>query len=151
MIESTSSRIDIRLEEIINIGKDVDMFSNNKLKIFSPKRLYSHRFLSTNTGLFRHHRGITLHCPDNQEVRLSLIIEEAAKELKKNDKHYFVHIGLVLLGARGLTRRGTRGKFLLCLYDNRHKTPNKATIGIIEVDMNNNIGIFYLPQTLYYL
>lgn len=46
---------------------------------------------------------------------------------------------LVLLRLKGLTRKGTEGKFLLCLYNNKHKTSNEATIKIIEVDMNNNI------------
>lgn len=37
---------------------------------------------------------------------------------------------------------------MLFLYDRRHKTPNEATIDIIEVDMNNNIGIAYLTPDI---
>lgn len=55
---------------------------------------------------------------------------------------------LVLLGVRRLTRKWTGGKVLLCLYNNRHKSLNEATIGMIEVDMNNNIKIAYLTPDI---
>lgn len=49
-------------------------------------------------------------------------------------------MGLVLIRVRELTRRETREKILLYLYDNRHRTPNEAIIEIIEVDMNDKIS-----------
>ncbi|KAL0903769.1 hypothetical protein M5K25_028172 [Dendrobium thyrsiflorum] len=43
---------------------------------------------------------------------------------------------------RGLVRKRTGGKVLICLFDSRFSTPNESMIGLI--DMNNNIGITYI-------
>lgn len=140
---ASSSQRELRLEEIIDRDRDrdINIFSNDQLQISNPRRLYSRYIFSNNIGFFRYFRETPLHCPDNTKIRLPLITPEAAKEIKKTE----IPIrGLILLIVRGLARKETWGKILLCLYDDRFKTTNEAIMGLIKVYMNNNIGISYI-------
>lgn len=71
--------------------------------------------------------------------------EEAARHLL-NRRHNYIHLWLIVFGLRGLTRTRVGGKILLVLYDSRFSNKKEAIIGLIEVDMNNNLGLLtYVP------
>ena len=48
------------------------------------------------------------------------------------------------MGIKGLTRKNLGTKTLITIYDNRWSDIKKAIIGLTEVDMTNNGGIFYV-------
>ena len=54
-----------------------------------------------------------------------------------------MHLGLIIIGIKGLTCKGLRKKVLLAILDKRHKKVEDALIARIEEDMNQNGGIFY--------
>lgn len=45
-----------------------------------------------------------------------------------------------------MNKKQVGGKVLIVLYDSRLYDKEKAIIGLVEMDMNNNIGITYLCQ-----
>lgn len=141
---NTSIR-DYRLEEIVNIDRDVSLFSNDELNSLNPSRLYSQGIFNNSTGLFRYLREVEFYSPNNVEIRLNFITPEAATEIKRKNNHTYIHMGLVILEIRGLARKKTGGKTLICSYDNnRFGTPNEVMIDIIVVDMNNNVVVAYI-------
>ena len=69
-----------------------------------------------------------------ESVALRLITTES---IKKVDLIYtFMHLGLIVIGIKGLVRKGLRTKVLLALLDKRHDNTNQVLIATIEVDMN---------------
>lgn len=59
-------------------------------------------------------------------------------------KHNYIHLGLIVFGLRGHTRARLGGKVLLVLHDTQLSDNEKSIIGLVEVDMNTNLGITYL-------
>ena len=57
--------------------------------------------------------------------------------------HWTRHLGLIVIGLKGLTRPGLGTKVLITLLDKGWNNVKKALIATIEVDMTNNRGIFY--------
>lgn len=55
-----------------------------------------------------------------------------------------MHMGLIVLGIKGVTRKNLGAKVLIVLYDDRWSDLKKSIIGLTEVDMTNNGGIFYI-------
>ena len=55
-----------------------------------------------------------------------------------------VHLGLTVIGVKGLVRKNLGTKVLISLLDNKWRASAKnALIAVIEVDMSENKGIFY--------
>lgn len=143
ILEGRNSFASERLEELIDINQNLTIFSNEQLSTLNPKRLYGHGILSFFASVFRHHRIEPFHLPDGKEKRINLMIEESARHLL-NKRHNYIHLGLIIFGLRGLTKTQVGGKVLLVLYDSHFSDKEKAIMGLIEVDMNNNLGITYL-------
>ena len=58
-----------------------------------------------------------------------------------------MHIGLIVIGLKGMVRKETGYKVFVVVTDTRNKTNRmKGIIGTIEADMNQNRGIFYLSR-----
>jgi len=55
-----------------------------------------------------------------------------------------MHMGLIVIGLKGLTRKNLGTKVLIVVYDDRWSDQKKSIIGLTEVDMTNNGGIFYI-------
>ncbi|GLT64484.1 hypothetical protein SLA2020_369750 [Shorea laevis] len=131
------------LEDIIDMDRDLTIFSEQQLSGMNPRTLYSVGSLTRSTSLFRHRREVSLSVPDGQIINLPLISPEAASQLQRRD-HNFIHLGLIVIGVRGLTMRGLGTKIFLMLYDNRHSKDRKKIIGLCEIDMGDNLGITYI-------
>lgn len=58
--------------------------------------------------------------------------------------HSYIHLGLITFGLRGFSRKRVGGKVFLVLFDDRFSDHEKSIIGLIEADMNNNLGICYI-------
>ena len=54
-----------------------------------------------------------------------------------------MHLGLIVVRIKGLTRPGLGTKVLITLLDKRWTDVKKALIATIEVDMTTNRGLFY--------
>jgi len=53
-------------------------------------------------------------------------------------------MGLIVIGLKGLTRKNLGTKVLVVVYDDRWSDQKKFILGLTEVDMTNNGGIFYI-------
>lgn len=58
-----------------------------------------------------------------------------------------MHMELIVIGIKGLTRKNLGSKVLIVIYDDRWSDIKKLIIGLTEVDITNNGGIFYISQT----
>ena len=131
------------LEELIDVENDLTVFSNDQLSILNPTTLYRSGIFRINTGLYRHHREEILSIPDGKQQVINLMTPGAIRELRRKN-YRLIHLGLMVIGVRGLTRQKIGAKLLLCLVDTRHAELEKAILGTMEVDLNNNSEIVYL-------
>lgn len=75
-------------------------------------------------------------------VKLDLIDKHSYNHIKDKDlKH--AHLGLVIIGVKGLHRENLGAKVLIYLYDNQFTNIEQGLLEIIELDMNNKGGIIY--------
>lgn len=159
-----AKREDLQSDEVIDTNEDYETFADRGIGLLNPEVLYKTGFWTFRTGFFRHqreeqfrtgffrhHREEQVSCLANDVVNLDLINKESTKTLVKNKEYRFMHIGLVVIGikGKGLVRKELGRKTLISLYDGRWTDASKAMIGMTEVDMNENKGIFYcIPDFL---
>lgn len=139
-------REDLQSDEVRDTNEDYETFANRGFGLFNPEVLYKKTgFWTFGTGLFRHHREVQVSCLANDVVNLDLINKESTRTLVRNKEYKFMHLGLVVIGikGKGLVRKELGRKTLVSLYDGRWTDASKAMIGVTEVDMNENKGIFY--------
>lgn len=138
----TKEKNNQQLEEIIDTDKDIQIFQQNQLNLLNPKVLYN---TNSKSQLYRHYREEQLSVLGKNSVSLPLINAESIKEIKLVKKD-LMHIGLIVIGIKGLTRKNLGTKTLITIYDNRWSDIKKAIIGLTEVDMTNNGGISYISS-----
>lgn len=152
-------------DEVIDTNEDYETFADRGLGLLNPEVLYKtgfwtfrtgffrhdHREEQFRTGFFRHHREEQVSCLANDAVNLDLINKESTRTLVNNEEYSYMNVGLVVIGikGKGLVRKELGRKTLISLYDERWIDARKAMIGMTEVDMNENKGIFYcIPNFL---
>ena len=108
--------------------------------MLNPRRLYHVGILQSRTGLFRSPREEPISVT-TEPVSLRLITAESVKRVERI--YTFMHLGLIVIGIKRLARKGLAIKILLALLDKRHSNTDQTLIATIEVDMNENQGIFY--------
>lgn len=133
----------IRLETVIDIDSQVEAFRTNKLEVIKPEILYGKNHLLSKTQLYQHYREESI-CVVNEidNVLLDLISDESYRKIARQ-KLCRIHLGLIVIGMKGLTRAGLGAKVLVCILDTRHTNDVQALIGSMEIDMNNNQAIIY--------
>lgn len=140
---SSNNTASQELEDIIDVENNLELFSNRQLNNLNPTILYRTNRLFSSNSIYRHQRTEALHLPSGREERLTLISPTSVNQLLQR-QHNYIHLGMIVIGIRGLTRKQNGGKVFLILYDDRFPNPKQAIIGLIECDMNNNMGIVYI-------
>ncbi|KAI9118030.1 hypothetical protein K1719_010362 [Acacia pycnantha] len=87
-------------------------------------------------------RSALINALTDDSAEISLFSREAAAELNKQSYNIF-HIGMIVIGIKGLTRKGTGAKTLVTIADKGMDGQKKQLIATIEADMNQNVGLFY--------
>ena len=78
-----------------------------------------------------------------EPVNVKLLSETTIRRLKQEGRR-LIHLGMIVIGVKGLVRKQVGGKLLLIIMDKSWQQDiRKAIIGTMEIDMNNNSGIFY--------
>ena len=131
-----------QLDELIDVDRDIEIFKQNKLKLLNPQVLYNTGFFSSTAHLYRHYREEQLSVSEDDSENINLISKESMQEIQKRRMN-LMHMGLVVIGLKGLTRKNLGTKVLITLYDSRWSESKRSIIGLTEVDMSNNGGIFY--------
>lgn len=130
------------LNEIIDVDKDLQIFQQHQLKLLNPKTLYNAGYFSTDNQLYRHYREEQISAIGEDFKILDLVNAHSLKHLK--NRMVLMHMGLIVIGIKGLTRKNLGSKVLITIYDDRWSDIKKSIIGLTEVDMTNNGGIFYI-------
>ena len=78
-----------------------------------------------------------------EPVNLKLFSKEVSRKIRQSGKR-LLHLGLIVIGIKGLVRKSLGTKVLITFLDTGWKTnARNALIAASEVDMNENKGIFY--------
>lgn len=78
-------------------------------------------------------------------MQLNLVNPQSLKDIVFFFKKMtLMHMELIVLGIKGLTRKNLGAKVLIVLYDDRCTYLEKPVIGSTEVNMTNNRRIFYI-------
>ena len=144
-IASGSSRSSLnRIPDIVNEDQfeyqsndNVDFNEWNIPKVPSNK-IYIKKNWSIASFKSEHHVKTVeqVYALSKQHETCQLFSPESIKKHRK-DGHNFLHIGLVQIGVKPLTRRGLNASVLLCLRDARFTNFGDSTLGIIESSLVN--------------
>ncbi|KAK8957539.1 hypothetical protein KSP39_PZI001120 [Platanthera zijinensis] len=130
------------LEEVLDVEQDLVLYNNHQISLLNPKVLYHVGRFNFNTQLLRINREeelLVTNFPNN----IKLISQNTISQIKQTDKK-LVHLGLIVIGLKGLARKKLGTKVLITLLDKRWQSDaRKAMIAAMEVDMSGNKGIFY--------
>lgn len=128
-------------EEVIDLDHNLENYNARQISLLNPRTLYHVGPLNLATSLLRINREEVL--VTTGPVTIPIISNESLKELRKTRKR-LVHIGLIVVAIKGLTRKELGCKTLLRILDKSWKgSSHKALIANIEVDMNRNTGLFF--------
>ena len=111
--------------------------------------LYNSGNLFSKAKIFRHYSERLVSCTqENETIRLDLISSHSYNEVKNLGLKQ-MHMGLIVLGIKGMHREGLGVKPFVSLYDSRFTNLEKAILGCMEVDMNNNKQlVYFVPDYL---
>ena len=73
---------------------------------------------------------------------LQLITHKDIEPIKNIGKYHYLHIGLVQVSARTLTRNGLNTSTLICLRDYRHHKFSDSLLGLVESSLNEGPVFF---------
>ena len=73
---------------------------------------------------------------------LQLITQKDIEPIKNIGKYHYLHIGLVQVSARTLTRNGLNTSILICLRDCRHHKFSDSLLGLVESSLNEGPVFF---------
>lgn len=82
-------------------------------------------------------------------VNIPIILLEEGQEKLKESGYQYVHIGLIVIGIKGLVKKETETRVLVQVLN--HKWGNNfgnAQIGGMEVYMSQNTGFHYCARNL---
>lgn len=126
-----------QLDKLIDVDRDIEIFKQNKLKLLNPQVLYNTGFFSSTAHLYMHYREEQLSVSENDSESINLISKEFMQEIQKRRMN-LMHMGLVVIGLKGLTRKNLGTKVLITLYDSRWSESKRSIICLTKVDMSNN-------------
>uniref|UniRef100_A0ACD5W626 Uncharacterized protein n=1 Tax=Avena sativa TaxID=4498 RepID=A0ACD5W626_AVESA len=98
------------------------------------------------SGLYRISREIELIVLTHL-VDLKIVSRNIENELKYCGYKY-IHQDMYIIGVKGMTRKKLRAKVLITLLDKRWGSVDKAALGFMEGDMNENRLITYIAPDL---
>ena len=71
--------------------------------------------------------------------------------LKHQQKYKYLHLGLVQITVKPLTREGLNTSVLLCLRDKRQLQYKDSLLGTVEISLSNGANLFWLLLKFYCL
>ena len=106
-----------QLEQLVDIESNLEIGSNATIDSLNPQELYNYNWYnSERTSLYRYRRIDDFHLPDGQYEIIRLISEQSGRELIRRNRRY-IHLGLITIWVRALTRGFVGGKALLVLLE----------------------------------
>jgi len=144
-LSCTADDID-SIEEVIDIQRDLERYQKDTLRKIKPQQVYHMGMFESKSGLYRISREVELSVL-TQPVDLRVVSKNIENELKYCGYKY-IHQGMYIIGVKGMTRKKLGAKVLITLLDRRWETIDKAALGFLEGDMNENRLITYIAPDL---
>ena len=69
----------------------------------------------------------------------------------ENKKYKYIHLGLIIIGIKGMIKKEEVCKLLLIIQDDRWSDVKRKIIALTESDLNENRGLFYCSPDFFYL
>ena len=120
------------LEKMIDVERDLEIYQKDTLKKIRPQQIYQMGWFENKSGLYRISREVS---------------KQIENELKYTGYKY-IHQGMYIIEIKGMTRKKLGTKVLITLLDKRWESINKAALGFLEGDMNENMLITYIASDL---
>ena len=134
------------LEDIAEVDKQLERYQRDTLRAIRPQQIYCMGFFENKNGLYRISREVELSVL-TKPVELKIVAKEFENGLKYSGYKY-IHQGMYIIGIKGMTRKKLGAKVLITLLDKRWDTIDKAALGFLEGDMNENMLITYIAPDL---
>lgn len=98
------------------------------LNLLNPEVLYDSKTkFKYRPYFFTFNREASVACYDGQSIFIHLADEKVKNKFSKVNIE-LIHLGLIVIGIKGLVRKYLGSKVLLMPYDNRHKDILKADV-----------------------
>ena len=134
------------LSGIADVEKQLERYQRDTLRAIRPQQIYCMGFFENKNGLYRISREVELSVL-TKPVELRIVAKEFEHGLKYSGYKY-IHQGMYIIGIKGMTRKKLGAKVLITLLDKRWDTIDKAALGFLEGDMNENMLITYIAPDL---
>ncbi|RCV30606.1 hypothetical protein SETIT_6G108600v2 [Setaria italica] len=134
------------LEEMIDVERDLERYQRDTLRKIRPQQIYQMGWFENKNGLYRISREVELSVL-TEPVQLRIVSKQFENGLKYSGYKY-IHQGMYIIGIKGMTRKKLGTKVLITLLDKRWDSVNKAALGFLEGDMNENMLITYIAPDL---
>ena len=120
----------------------MELYSNHQINLLNPQILYKTNATNFNTQLLQINREKEIFVTIELK-NLTIVKKESIRKIKQSGMK-LVHLGLIVVGVIGLVRKNLGTKILIAILEKGWQTDARnALIAVIEVDMSNNMGIFY--------
>ena len=142
---STSSRSNLgSIPDIVNEEQKLDFqtddnvdFGDWNIPRVSSKNIYKKKWSMTSFRSEHHVKTVEqAYALSKEHETCQLFSPEQIKSHRK-DGHNYIHIGLVQIAVKPLTRRGLNTSILLCLRDARFTNFSDSILGMIESSLYN--------------
>jgi len=134
------------LEEVIDLERDLERYQKDTLRKIRPQQIYQMGWFENKNGLYRISREVELSVLT--ELVLLRIVSKQFENALKYSGYKYIHQGMYIIGIKGMTRKKLGTKVLITLLDKRWDSINKAALGFLEGDMNENMLITYIAPDL---
>jgi hypothetical protein len=116
------------------------------LRKLKPQQVYQMGIFESRSGLYQISREVELSVL-NELVYLKITSKQFENSLRYA-RYKYIHQGMYTIGIKCMTRKKLGTNVLVTLLDKRWDTINKAALGFLEGDMNENSLITYIAPDL---
>lgn len=149
-IKSKKDESHIQIAETFDIQSDYDKFQNHSLGIFKPEILYEKSNWFSKDRFLTQSEERSIRVGDNDEFISSIFNQDRCKVLsRKSPSNLYTHTGMIILGLKGMTRSHIGAKVFACIFDSSIIDAKKKLIVSMEVDMDQNRGLFYCTPDIF--
>jgi len=127
---------------MIDVERDLERYQKDTLRKIRPQQIYQMGWFKNKNGLYRISREVELSVL-TEPVQLRIVSKQFENALKYSGYKY-IHQETYIIGIKGMTRKKLGTKVLITLLDKRCDSINKAALGLLEGDMNENMLITYI-------
>jgi hypothetical protein len=144
-LKGKSEDID-NLEEVIDLDRDMERYQKDTSRKLKPQLVYQMGIFESRRGLYQKSREVERSVL-NDPVDLRIVSKQFENSLRY-DGYKYIHQGMYIVEIKGMARKKLGTRVLVTLLDKRWDTIEKAALGFLEGDINENSLITYIAPDL---